>query len=109
LTDVSVSPSIATHPDRVSVALSGDIDYAAVPKITAATLTALDLAEGRPIEVDLTEVTFMDSSGIGAMLEAQRQCANRGTAFAIIAIPDRIRRLFALTGVDGVLRVAELR
>lgn len=54
---------------------------------------------------DLSGVTYVDSSGIGALVNAHTSCTNRGRKMAIAGAQERILRLMKLTMVDKVLKL----
>lgn len=77
----------------------GELDIATAGELEL----GLELAASSPaarIVLDLRELTFMDSSGLNAILEAYRRLGDR---LVIVRGPERIRRLFALCGLDGRL------
>jgi len=54
---------------------------------------------------DLSGVTYVDSTGIGALVNAHTSCTNRGRKMAIAGAQERVQRLMKLTMVDKVLRL----
>lgn len=57
---------------------------------------------GRPLVVDLSGVSFLDSSVLGVLVEAQRQAADRRRGFAIVLGPEpaeTVRRVLEITGL----------
>lgn len=54
---------------------------------------------------DLSGVSFLDSAGIGALINAHVSCTNRGKKMAIAGAQERIKRLMNLTQVDKVLKL----
>jgi anti-sigma B factor antagonist len=54
-------------------------------------------ADGRPVLVDLSECTFIDSAGIAAVLLARRD----GERVAIHSPSDQVLRVLAVTGLTG--------
>ena len=95
--------NIGAHPDGVSVAFSGEIDYEALPQIRQVVSEALTAAEGRRVEFDLAGVTFIDSSGLGMVVDARTACESQGTTFTITGVSDRVRRVFVLSGLEMLL------
>jgi stage II sporulation protein AA (anti-sigma F factor antagonist) len=71
--------SIAARADGVlDVFLRGEIDYTNATPVTRTVTEAVDRVRPSTVRVDLTEVTFLDSSGIGVLitgLKAARQVA----------------------------------
>jgi anti-sigma B factor antagonist len=63
----------------------------------------LATAETRRFELDLAGVTFIDSSGLGMVVDARTACESQGTTFTITGVPDRIRRVFVLSGLEMLL------
>ena len=59
---------------------------------------------GGPVTVDLSEVTFMDSSGIHAIIEAARGLGDRG-CIIIHGAHDGIQKVFELTMLDSVSNI----
>ena len=57
----------------------------------------------RAIIIDLAGVPYMDSAGLGSMISVYAACQRTKRGFAIINLPDRIRTLFEMTRVDGLL------
>jgi len=83
------------------VTLAGELDMAHAPTVSE-TLDALaDTA--RPVIVDLSELTFIDSSGIHAILRPRPQ---EGT-IALVCPPGNIQRVLSVTKIDRVLPVYE--
>ncbi len=57
------------------------------------------------ILIDLQEVTFIDSSGLGALVSALKMVRTRGGKLFICSINDQVRMLFELTSMDRVFKV----
>jgi len=72
------------------VALIGEIDLAAVPAIQdcARTLLTDDLI--RDVEVDLSAATFIDSSGVGALIGGRKLAARQGKTCTLTGIHGRV-------------------
>jgi anti-anti-sigma factor len=95
------SMSRSTETACEVVALVGELDMVHAP-IVAETLDALSDNE-RPVIVDLTELTFIDSSGIHAILRPRPQ---QGTVL-LVCPPGNIHRVLSVTKIDRVLSVYE--
>ena len=57
----------------------------------------------KPIIVDISKVAYMDSAGLGCVVSAYTSCQRTHRAFGITGITERIKTLFAVTHVDGLL------
>ena len=53
----------------------------------------------------MRNVRFIDSSGLGAIIEADRRLRNEGAHLVIVRPTGLVRRLFEMTGLDGSLDV----
>lgn len=58
---------------------------------------------GKALIVDISKVAYMDSAGLGCIIGAFTTCQKNHRSFAITGITDRIKSLFAVTRVDGLL------
>ncbi len=59
--------------------------------------------------VDLKDVTFVDSSGLGALVVALKTVRTSGGKFYICSINEQVKILFELTSMDRVFEVYENR
>lgn len=85
-----------------TIVLIGEADLLGAPKIEAA---LKDASAGEPglIVIDLRSLTFIDSSGLQALLTGHELCRARGHELRIIPGPENVQRLFELTGMDEAL------
>lgn len=92
-------------PEVASVAVSGELDLVTLPALRERLLGLI--ADGwRSIVVDLADVCFCDSSGLGVFVGAHRRlCAVDGDLELIHTRPS-IRHLFEVSGLDQVLHVS---
>jgi anti-sigma B factor antagonist len=63
----------------------------------------------RTIVVDLTDVTFIDSTALGVLMGAQRRLLPAGGRIAIVCKDRNIRKVFQVTGLDRVFGLYETR
>jgi anti-sigma B factor antagonist len=61
------------------------------------------------IVVDLNETTFLDSTGLGALIGARRQTHAFKGSFAVVCIHERILKLFRITGIEKFIPIYESR
>ncbi|MCX5327856.1 STAS domain-containing protein [Streptomyces sp. NBC_00140] len=59
----------------------------------------------RCIILDLTQVTFCDSSGLNTLLDLRLQAEQENTVLFLARVPATLRRVLEITGSDQVLRV----
>jgi anti-anti-sigma factor len=90
--------SVQVEDARHVLALSGELDMASAPTLQA---KVAELCADRPqaIVIDLSELTFLDSTGLRTILSAQSMCAAQACDFSLVPGRENIQRLFALTGL----------
>jgi anti-sigma B factor antagonist len=89
-----------THGANEVVALAGELDMANAPAVSE-TLDALaDIA--RPVIVDLSELVFIDSSGIHAIVSPRPR-----QTVVLVCPPGNIQRVLSVTRLDRVLTLYE--
>jgi anti-sigma B factor antagonist len=99
--DFSISRS--REGDAVVIAPAGEVDLVTVHEVRSALAEAA--SEARRVVIDLREVTFMDSSGLRLLVEAQRQSEQDGYALAVVRGPAALDRLFDVTGLGDRLEL----
>jgi anti-sigma B factor antagonist len=57
----------------------------------------------KPVIIDITGVPYMDSAGLGSVVSVFTTCQRTGRKFAVTGLSERIRTLFQVTHVDGLL------
>lgn len=86
------------------IAVSGEIDLATVPELESA-IDEVFTANSHPLVVDLNGSTFMDSTGLKALVMANRRFDEKGRAFAIAVSGGPVSRLIDLSGVASSMSV----
>lgn len=100
-----VDLSVARQSDGVAVvAVSGEVDVYSAPALKD-NLTELLQSGVRTIVVDLSDVAFLDSTGLGALVEARAATTDAGGALPLVCSQERILKLFTITGLDGVFSI----
>lgn len=95
--------SVTHHPDTsVSVvSVTGEVDVHSASRLRDG-LTAELSSATRAVVVDLSEVGFLDSTGLGALVSARTAAGQQGIELPVVCASERIRKLFTITGLDGV-------
>jgi anti-sigma B factor antagonist len=88
----------------VVLAVRGEVDVANKRVMYAALEDALADAE-RAVVVDLSDVSFMDSTGLALMLNAARRLTRRRLGFAVACPEGTVRRAFHVAGLDHCLKI----
>lgn len=88
-------------PQGVVIAVSGEVDLA-----TASTLERELLRAEQAhwvVAIDLTNVSFLDSTGLHAIMDANLRLRDRGGRLLIVQGPPQVSRVFELTGLSDHL------
>jgi anti-sigma B factor antagonist len=94
------------HGSRHTLILTGELDIAYASQVEAM-ITHLCASDVPGIALDLTGLTFIDSTGIRAIVTAQKLCQERGHEFAIVPGNAAVQRAFEATGLLGALPFRE--
>jgi anti-sigma B factor antagonist len=84
--------------------IRGDLDLQVVEQVTDA-LTRIESGEPGLLVIDLSSLTFMDSSGMGAIAAAHIRAGEAGRRFAIVRPPAGVRQAFDRTRLDEVITI----
>jgi anti-sigma B factor antagonist len=89
-----------TERDGVSVlTLRGEIDVYTAPRMRQAIVDLVD-AGSLNIVVDMEKVDFLDSTGLGVLVEGLKRVRTRGGNLAIVVTQDKIVKIFDITGLN---------
>jgi anti-sigma B factor antagonist len=87
----------------VVLTMRGEMDMTRVPAFEAALDEAL-AHDPADVKVDMTQLTFIDSRGIGALVMAWRRTRAAGIPFTLAGTPPaNVRRVLELTGIGDLL------
>lgn len=86
----------------------GEVDMVTAPQLGRRLLGLVDAGKTLMI-VDLSKVTFMDSTGLGVLLDALRHLTSRHGRLALVCPTERILRPFQVSGLVGYLPIFSSR
>lgn len=104
--DLAVIQETAADGSRV-LALCGELDLHGALVLEAA--LASTVGRHRRVVLDCSDVTFIDSTGLGTILGAVRALSRLGGGLAIACDNPTVLRVLTLTGVRGVIPVTPTR
>jgi anti-sigma B factor antagonist len=93
--------STAVGPDRAVLRVAGEIDVYTAPDLRERIIQLVDDGAVQLL-VDLREVTFLDSTGLGVLVGSLRRVRARDGSLTLVSDTDRILKLFRVTGLDRV-------
>ena len=96
--------SLTKHRPQVVLQFAGDLDVATANEVHKQML-GLELRPGDQLVLDLSGLTFMDSTGIRLILQASEYARMHGAGFAVVRPPDGVLRVLTLIGLDEQLEL----
>lgn len=87
----------------VLIRLSGEVDLSWSQQVRHAVLDALE--KNPAVGVELSAVSYIDSSGIAALVEGFQSARSRGSRFALVRISDAVRAVLELARLDRVFLI----
>ena len=97
---------VRTEDRAVVFAVEGELDLASSPTLEQ----ELDRVRDEDVDlliIDLRQLRFMDSTGLHALVKANKRATEAGRRFALVRGGAQIERLLSLTGVAELLIVAD--
>ena len=98
----------ALTPGAQVIAVGGELDMRAAPELKATIDRALD-GDTSLLVVDLGDVTFIDSTAIGALVAALKRLRDSGGSLELVCHEPNVLRVFELTGLDNELSIHSSR
>jgi anti-sigma B factor antagonist len=89
-----------------TVALRGEIDVLTVDRVRVALIGAL-AAHPHELVVDLTDLTFIDSTGLGALIAGFQRARDAGVSFRLAHPTPAVRQILVLSGLLEVVQLTE--
>ena len=94
------------RPDGVHVGLAGELDLATAPKLEDE-LKRVEAGDPGVIVLDLQPLSFMDSSGLRALLAADARAREAGRRLVLVRGDERVQRVLRITRLDERLEIVD--
>lgn len=101
---MDVSVTSRESGDRTVIEVKGEIDVYTAP-VLREELTSLIDSEHTTIVVDLTQVSFMDSTGLGVLVGALKKVRTLGGDLALVIDQEKILKVFRITALTQVFTI----
>ena len=88
------------------VRVAGEVDLRTSPQLRTLLLQVIEKQPQRLI-IDLAGVSYMDSSGVGTMVEIKRLVERKGGQVVLANLQPRVRAVFEITQLDKFFTVAD--
>ncbi len=86
------------------VSLTGEVDVYTAPRLKEELVSVIE-GGCENVIVDLEQVGFIDSSGLGVLVSALRRARERDGVVRVVCTRDNILKIFRITGLDKVFPI----
>ncbi|EGL82492.1 anti-sigma-factor antagonist [Caldalkalibacillus thermarum TA2.A1] len=104
---MALQVEFTTREDVLIIRLAGELDHHTAEQLRRQAEQKLNEQEVRHILLNLEDLTFMDSSGLGVILGRYKQISQQGGQMIVCAISPTIYRLFELSGMFKILKFVD--
>lgn len=67
--------------------------------------TVSEKKDGELVIVDLENVSYMDSTGLGVFISALKATKEHNSELRLVSLQDRVERLFEITGLNSIINI----
>lgn len=101
-------PVVCQEEGRTLTArIEGEVDHHAAKALMEELSRRVDEALPRKLELDLSGVTFMDSSGIAVVLRTWRRMGQIGGAMRVVGVPPQAAKVLRAANIDKLVPFTE--
>lgn len=105
MTEASLSVATELRGDIALISAAGEVDAHTAPELRSA-LDAV-ISPGAKVVVDLTGVTFLDSTGLGVFVVSLKHLREVDGTLDVVITSPRVLKVFTLTGLDVLIPIHE--
>lgn len=100
---MNLSIDVTKNDGVASVMLGGEVDAFTAPQLKE---TLLPLTKEQDVvEVNLQDVNYMDSTGLGVFISALKATKENDSTLRLVHMQDRVYRLFKITGLTEIMNI----
>lgn len=82
------------------IVVTGEVDMATAPQIASA-IDSLDRARAQRVVLDLSGVSFMDSTGLASLVHGRAKLVSRGAVLVLGAVSKQVQVLLQTAGLES--------
>lgn len=101
---MNISIDVKETESKLAVKVSGEIDAYTAPQLREK-LFPMSEKKGVKMVVDLSEVNYMDSTGLGVFVGVFKNVRANDGEFKIVGLSERLQRLFEITGLADIIDI----
>ncbi len=96
---------LVTNSSAPHLILSGEVDLSVAPSLRDSGRELARLVAPGRLELDIGDVTFIDSSGLGALISLRNTAKQCGADLVLIRVSPTVDRFFELAGVRETFKI----
>jgi anti-sigma B factor antagonist len=96
---------IREEQGHIIVSFEGDVDMQNSPEARSVLLKSLE--KKLPLLVDLSQVSYIDSSGVASLVESLQTAKRNNCEFALVSVSDEANRVLQLARLDKIFTIFE--
>lgn len=102
---VSLTINLEVKRDVLCIRLSGELDHHSADELRERATKAIEDYDIQHIVLNLEQLSFMDSSGLGVILGRYKQIKQHHGEMVVCAISPAVQRLFEMSGLFKIIRL----
>lgn len=91
--------------DHAKIILSGDVDLQTTADLKS---EIQNITDARQLDIDASQVTYIDSSGVAVLLLARQHCSQNNITLSLSSISDAVNRVLQIAKLDAMLPIGEV-
>ncbi|MCP1146263.1 STAS domain-containing protein [Lysinibacillus endophyticus] len=105
---MNVSVQFRKNDNTLQGFVEGELDTYTAPMLREE-LDSIQLFEGMSIELDLSNVRYMDSTGLGVFVAFYKKVMKQKANLKLVALSSRLARLFEITGLSELMEIESVK
>ncbi|WP_394579763.1 anti-sigma F factor antagonist [Cytobacillus firmus] len=102
---MSLTINLEVKHDVLCIRLSGELDHHSADELREQATKAIEDHDIHHIILNLEQLSFMDSSGLGVILGRYKQIKQKHGEMVVCAISPAVQRLFDMSGLFKIIRL----
>ncbi|MBD1378692.1 anti-sigma F factor antagonist [Metabacillus arenae] len=102
---MSLAVELNVKKSVLCIRLSGELDHHAAEELREKVTKTLEENRIQHIVLNLEQLSFMDSSGLGVILGRYKQIKQMGGEMVVCSISPAVKRLFDMSGLFKIIRL----
>lgn len=104
---MSLTVDLEVKQNVLCVRLAGELDHHTAENLREQASHTIEKHQISHIILNLEQLSFMDSSGLGVILGRYKQIKNNGGEMVVCSISPAVKRLFEMSGLFKIIRLEE--